>query len=112
MGSPLFYDVTYTGTGAQTALPTNRWGDHQYSITVIPQPDPVTSGEYTVQGTINRINRSTNIEPTVWFDLDGFVGLTGQITGVFKNTPLEALRLFITTNDESIRFQVMQGGET
>lgn len=106
MGSPVFYDVTYTTPGEKEPLPLNRWSRSNYSVVV----DLITTGEYTVEGTLNRLNRDPEV-PAVWFELSGLVGLTTDITEAIKESPLEAIRIDVMAVDSTLRFQVMQGGE-
>ena len=107
MATPVFYDKTYLTTGFTPPLPLNRWGRNNFSIIA----DVGTTGTYTVEGTVSRLNREDGLTP-IWFELAGLVGLTADITTAIKETPLEAVRLNITAIDTTIRLQVMQGGTT
>lgn len=106
MGVPVSYDVTYAGTGEQTALPLNRWNKANTSLVV----DLATTGTYTIEATLSKINQDTGLTP-IWFELSGLVGLTADITDTLKNVPLEAIRLNISANGTGIRFQILQGGD-
>lgn len=96
---------TYTGTGAQVAIPLNRWSRDNYSVVT----DVGATATYTVEGTIDQINR-IGVTP-VWFDITGLVGLTASTSDKITDTPLEALRVNIAANSGELGFHVMQNGE-
>lgn len=104
MGTPVFVDTTYTGTGFQEPIMLNRWAWPSYSVVVALG----TTGDYTLEGTINRINEG---QTPLWFELAGLVNVITDITDTIQDTPLEAIRMNIVANDTSIRFQVMQQGD-
>ena len=113
MGSYINKRIDYaTGvTGAQTAIPLNRWSLDDYSVIV----DLATTGTYTVEGTVDFINRPLDADfqatPTpVWFNIVGMVGLTADASQVVPATPLEAIRINIAANATGIKFHVMQAG--
>lgn len=105
MASYINAKKTYTGTGAQVAIPLNRWSRDNYSVVVSLD----STGTYTIQGTLDQINRP-NVTP-VWFDITSLVGLTADAAEKITETPLEAIRMTIAANGSSIDFHVMQNGE-
>jgi len=107
MGTPLFYDRTYTTTGEQLPLLMNRWTRNDYSITVVAG-DP--GDTYTFEATLNRLNLDDGLVP-VWFEIAGLTGISGDITDTIQRTPLEAIRINIASVVASIRVQIMQQGE-
>ena len=96
---------TYAGTGAQIAIPLNRWSRDNYSVVT----DLTTTGTYTVQGTLDQVNR-LGVTP-VWFDITSLVGLTADSSEKVTDTPLEAIRISIAVNGSGVSFHVMQNGE-
>ncbi len=106
MSVPVSADVIYTTTGTKTPIILNRWGDYDTSVVVLLSG----TATYTLEATINRLNRSTTIQPIVWFELAGLVDITTDITDSIKNTPLEAIRINITALSDDVRFQILQSG--
>lgn len=103
---------TYTGTGAQDAIQLNRWSKDDYSVIV----RLATTGTYTVEGTLDYINRPLDADrqpsPAVeWFDITNLAGLSADAAEKITETPLEAIRINIAANATGIDFHVMQNGE-
>ena len=93
---------SYATTGTKEAIPLNRHGNPQFSISV--QLSGTTT--YTMQGTISQINR--NGGATVWNDLPTMTGLTANAFSKVENSPLEALRINILSTTAEVDLQVMQ----
>lgn len=92
----------YTTTGDKIAIPLNRHGNSDYSVNV----DIGGGGDVTVQGTLSQINRS-GVTP-IWFDIDNLVNLTADASEKITNTPLEAIRMSVTSVTDTVTLQVMQ----
>lgn len=95
-------------TGAQTPILLNRWGKDDYTLKV---SDTGTTA-YTLQGTLDQINRGQTAE---WFTLvdnqgTSLAALTAVGTYVVSETPLEAVRISHGAETAST-FHVMQNGE-
>jgi len=94
---------SYTTTGIKVAIPLNRHGNPQFSISV----QITGTATYTLQGSISRINRTDSSE--VWNDIPAMTGLTINAFQKITNSPLEALRLNITAISGTLDFQILQG---
>lgn len=92
----------YTTTGAKAAIPLNRWASSELSVEV----DVGTTGTYTVEGTLDQVNRA-GVTP-VWFTITGMSALTADTAQNIANTPMEAIRINIAVIDSTIDFHVMQ----
>lgn len=95
---------TYTGTGAQAAIPLNRWTNTDIAAELVFG----STGTVTVEGTLDQVNRA-DVTPT-WFDITGLVAVTADTAEKITDTPLEAIRLNIAANGSSITFHIMQQG--
>lgn len=95
-------EATYTTTGVKDAIPVNRHGNPQYSVGI----DIGGGGDVTVQATLSQINRS-GVVP-IWFDIPALVNITANTFDKIVDTPLEAIRLNITTVTDTIILQVAQ----
>ncbi len=108
MSSVINRDVSHSGA-TNTVVPMNRWGPPNYSF-------QLESGTWTVEGTIDQINRGDT--PT-WFTLSGVLQSTGTLTpiaavavaGIYSidDAPVEAIRATSTGAGES---RIMQIGLT
>lgn len=94
---------SYTTTGIKTAIPLNRHGNPQFSISVEVQ----ASATYTLQGSITQINREGTTQ--VWNDIPAMTGLTATAFQKITNSPLEALRLNVIAITGTVNFQLLQG---
>jgi hypothetical protein len=102
---------SYTGTGAQDAIPLNRWGEDDYSVKL------ALTGvcDVTIQGTLDYVNRPLDADfqdgvTPEWFDITGLVNVIANTVEVVSSTPLEAIRANITTNGGAVALHVMQQG--
>ncbi len=95
-------EQTFTTTGNKDGIPLSRHNDPQYSIVI----DIGGGGDVTVQGTLSQINRA-GVTP-IWFDIPALTNVVADTSDKIINTPLEAVRLNITTVTDTIIFQVMQ----
>lgn len=93
---------SYTTTGIQTAIPLNRHGNPQFSISV----QITGTATYTLQGSIAQINRTGSSD--VWNDIPSMTGLAINAFQKITNSPLEGLRLNITAISGTIDFQILQ----
>lgn len=105
MGTPLFIDKTYTGTGEQVPVMLNRWTLDDISIVV----DISATATYTIEATLSQLNRDDGLT-AIWFEVSGLIGLTADVTDKISATPLQAVRVNIAANSGNVRFQVMQSG--
>lgn len=94
---------SYTSTGIKTAIPLNRHGNPQFSISV----QITGTATYTLQGSITQINRTGQTE--VWNDIPSMTALTINAFQKIVNSPLEGLRLNITAISGTVDFQILQG---
>lgn len=95
-------------SGAQIAIPLSRWGKDDYTLKV----SATGTTAYTLQGTLDQINRGETAE---WFTLvdnqgTSLSGLTAPGAYVVSETPLEAVRINHGASTASV-FHVMQNGE-
>lgn len=94
---------TYTGTGAQEAIPLNRHGPQNYSVEV----NLASTGTYTVEVTLDQINRP-GVNP-VWHPVPAITGIVDTDTfDKIVDTPLEAIRINPSVNASGIDFHIMQ----
>lgn len=94
---------SYTSTGVKIAVPLNRHGNPQFSISV-----KITgTATYTLQGSISQINRDTSSD--VWNDIPSMTALSIDAFQKIVNSPLEALRLNVTAISGTLDFQILQG---
>ena len=94
---------SHTGTGVKVAIPLNRHGNPQFSISI----QITGSATYTLQGSISQINRTTSSD--VWNDIPSMTALSVNAFQKIVNSPLEALRLNITAISGTVDFQILQG---
>ena len=107
MSSPINRKLTGI-TGTSDWIPLNRWGRDDLSIvTTIDSGTPT----YTVEFTLDRINQVGVLGSEVARDVVDAVDLTANANLNITATPMEAVRLNITSGTGSMTFHVMQGGE-
>lgn len=93
---------SFSTTGAKAAIPLNRHGNPQYSISAVLG----STGTYTVEGTLDQLNRE-GITP-VWQDITGLIALTASTFDKIENTPLEAVRINIAAVGTTLNFKIQQ----
>ena len=102
--------VNYTTTGAQTAIPLNRWGSDNYTISAVF----TGAGDVSFEGTVTQLNRVPKFgeAPPVpdWFAITpSQITADGAIT--ITDYPLEAIRANIATNGGNIKITILQQGQ-
>ena len=93
---------SHTTTGAKTAIPLSRHNRPQYTVDI----DIGGGGDVTVEATIDPLNQA-GVTPT-WRALPALTNVTADSFTKIENTPLEAIRINITSVTNTIRFRVMQ----
>lgn len=92
----------YSTLGIKGAIPLNRHGSPQLSVSV----QLADTATYTIQGTISQINRDGNA--AIWNDLPTMTGLNANAFHKVENSPIEAIRINITAMNDNVVFQVAQ----
>lgn len=91
-------------TGVGDWIPLNRWANDDYSVVIV---DNGTS-TYTVEGTLDQINRKGVIGNEVVFGIENLEAVTGDMSNKITETPMEAVRINVDSGD--VDFHVMQNG--
>lgn len=94
-------------TGVGDWIPLNRWSKDSYSIVTTVNG----TATYTVEFTLDQINRAGVLGNEVARPVLGGTGLTADANLNIANTPMEAMRVNITAGAGSVDLHVMQNGE-
>lgn len=92
---------TYTTSGPQVPVMLNRHGPSDYTLDI----DIGGGGDVTVEATSGQINRG---QTPIWHPLASLTNVTADAFEKVTDTPLEAVRLNITSVTDEITFQVSQ----
>lgn len=105
MGSPVNRKIEGV-SGTSDWIPLNRWSRDNYTIvTTVASGTPT----YTVQFTIDQINREGVLGNETARPVVGGSSLTTDANLNITDTPMEAIR--ITVSGGTVDFHVMQQGE-
>jgi len=92
-------------TGVGDWIPLNRWSKDSYSIVTTING----ASTYTVEFTLDQINRSGVLGSETARPVEGGTALTADANLNIANTPMEAIRINVASGD--VDFHVMQNGD-
>jgi hypothetical protein len=99
--------VNVAGIGVKPWIPLNRWSEPgNYSVVVTVDG----SAEYTVQSTVDPVNKPSRNDGIYVCDVENAIGITVDQCFNITSTPLEAIRVEQTLGSGTLTVRVMQNG--